>query len=74
MGDKLGTHFTERAKHEMRRWFIKMPHQDLAYFPEGSEEPAIHAGPRHLRTFDRRQDPDLHALAPPVSSAVKLDA
>jgi tRNA-splicing ligase RtcB (3'-phosphate/5'-hydroxy nucleic acid ligase) len=37
VGNRFGTYFIERAKHEMRRWFINLPDQDLAYFAEGSE-------------------------------------
>jgi tRNA-splicing ligase RtcB len=37
VGNKFGSYFIERAKHEMRRWFINLPDQDLAYFAEGSE-------------------------------------
>jgi tRNA-splicing ligase RtcB len=37
VGNRFGTYFIERAKHEMRRWFINLPDADLAYFPEGSE-------------------------------------
>jgi tRNA-splicing ligase RtcB len=37
VGNRFGTYFIERAKHEMRRWFINLPDMDLAYFPEGSE-------------------------------------
>ncbi len=37
VGNRFGTYFIERAKHEMKRWFINLPDQDLAYFPEGSE-------------------------------------
>jgi tRNA-splicing ligase RtcB len=37
VGNKFGSYFVERAKHEMRRWFINLPDADLAYFPEGSE-------------------------------------
>ena len=37
VGNRFGTYFIERAKQEMRRWFINLPDQDLAYFPEGSE-------------------------------------
>ncbi len=36
-GNTIGTYFVERAKEEMRRWFINLPDMDLAYFPEGSE-------------------------------------
>ena len=37
VGNRFGSYFIERAKNEMRRWFINLPDQDLAYFPEGSE-------------------------------------
>ena len=37
VGNKFGSYFIERAKHEARRWFLNLPDQDLAYFPEGSE-------------------------------------
>ena len=37
VGNRFGTYFIERAKHEMRRWFINLPDADLAYFAEGSE-------------------------------------
>lgn len=37
IGNKIGTTFIERAKQDMRRWFINLPDKDLAYFPEGSE-------------------------------------
>lgn len=36
-GNKIGQYFIERAKEEMRRWFINLPDVDLAYLPEGSE-------------------------------------
>lgn len=36
-GNKIGTYFINRAKEEMRRWFIHLPDDDLAYLPEGSE-------------------------------------
>jgi tRNA-splicing ligase RtcB (3'-phosphate/5'-hydroxy nucleic acid ligase) len=37
IGNKIGTYFIERAKADMRRWFINLPDEDLAYLPEGSE-------------------------------------
>ncbi len=37
VGNRFGTYFIERAKSEMRRWYINLPDQDLAYFAEGSE-------------------------------------
>jgi tRNA-splicing ligase RtcB (3'-phosphate/5'-hydroxy nucleic acid ligase) len=37
IGNKIGTYFIERAKQELRRWFINLPDADLAYIPEGSD-------------------------------------
>jgi tRNA-splicing ligase RtcB len=37
IGNKIGSYFIEKAKEEMRRWFINLPDVDLAYLPEGSE-------------------------------------
>lgn len=36
IGNRIGSYFIERAKEEMRRWFINLPDVDLAYIPEGS--------------------------------------
>lgn len=36
IGNRIGTYFIERAKAEMRRWFVDLPDADLAYLPEGS--------------------------------------
>ena len=36
-GNKFGTYFIELAKKEMRRWFVNLPDEDLAYLPEGTE-------------------------------------
>lgn len=36
-GNKIGTYFIEKAKEDMRRWFINLPDEDLAYIPQGSE-------------------------------------
>ncbi len=38
VGNKFGTYFIERAKRDMKRWFINLPDADLAYFPAGSTE------------------------------------
>jgi len=35
-GNRIGTYFIELAKKDMRRWFINLPDEDLAYLPEGS--------------------------------------
>ena len=37
VGNRIGLRFIELAKNDMRRWFVNLPDQDLAYFPEGSE-------------------------------------
>lgn len=37
VGNRFGTYFVEKAKKEMKRWFISLPDEDLAYFAEGSE-------------------------------------
>ncbi|HZZ90256.1 MAG TPA: RtcB family protein [Caulobacteraceae bacterium] len=36
IGNRIGTYFIERAKAEMKRWFINLPDQDLAYVVQGS--------------------------------------
>lgn len=36
VGNRLGTYFIELAKKEMRRWFINLPDEDLAYLPDGT--------------------------------------
>ena len=35
-GNRIGTYFIQRAKEDMRRWFINLPDADLAYIPTGS--------------------------------------
>ncbi len=37
IGNRIGTYFIELAKKDMQRWFINLPDQDLAYFPQGSD-------------------------------------
>ncbi|NJM11220.1 MAG: RtcB family protein [Synechococcaceae cyanobacterium SM1_2_3] len=37
IGNRIGVYFIERAKEEMRRWFINLPDADLAYLPQESE-------------------------------------
>lgn len=37
VGNAIGTHFIELAKHDMRRHFINLPDEDLAYLPEGTD-------------------------------------
>ncbi|OYU47546.1 MAG: RNA-splicing ligase RtcB [Rhizobiales bacterium PAR1] len=36
VGNAIGTYFIERAKADMRRYFVNLPDEDLAYFPEGT--------------------------------------
>ncbi len=37
VGNRIGTFFIELAKDDMRRYFINLPDQDLAYLVEGTE-------------------------------------
>ncbi len=37
VGNRIGTHFIEKAKKDMERWHIQLPDSDLAYLPEGSD-------------------------------------
>jgi tRNA-splicing ligase RtcB len=37
VGNRIGSYFIEKAKEDMRRWFINLPDEDLAYLPEGSD-------------------------------------
>ena len=37
VGNAIGTFFIELAKQDMRKWFLNLPDEDLAYFPEGTE-------------------------------------
>lgn len=41
VGNKIGQYFIKKAKEDMKRWFINLPDEDLAYIAEGSE----HFGP-----------------------------
>ena len=36
VGNRIGTHFIEKAKKDMERWHINLPDSDLAYLPEGT--------------------------------------
>lgn len=36
VGNRIGSYFIALAKEEMRRWFVNLPDQNLAYFPEGT--------------------------------------
>ncbi|HSN97390.1 MAG TPA: RtcB family protein [Candidatus Nanopelagicales bacterium] len=37
VGNRIGSYFIELAKQDMRRYFVNLPDQDLAYLPEGTE-------------------------------------
>jgi tRNA-splicing ligase RtcB len=37
LGNRIGSFFIELAKQDMRTWLVNLPHQDLAYLPEGTE-------------------------------------
>jgi tRNA-splicing ligase RtcB (3'-phosphate/5'-hydroxy nucleic acid ligase) len=37
IGNRIGSYFIRLAREEMSRWFIHLPDQNLAYFPEGTE-------------------------------------
>jgi tRNA-splicing ligase RtcB (3'-phosphate/5'-hydroxy nucleic acid ligase) len=37
VGNRIGSYFIEKAKEDMRRFFINLPDEDLAYIPDGSE-------------------------------------
>ena len=37
VGNRIGSYFIELAKKDMRKWFINLPDDNLAYFPEGTD-------------------------------------
>ncbi len=37
VGNRIGTHFIEKAKKDMETWHIQLPDKDLAYLPEGTQ-------------------------------------
>lgn len=36
VGNRIGSYFIAKAKADMKRWYIHLPDENLAYFPEGS--------------------------------------
>lgn len=46
-GNRIGSYFIEKAKQEMRRWFINLPDANLAYLVEGSELFGDYVGALH---------------------------
>lgn len=37
LGNRIGSHFIELAKQDMKKWFINLPDQNLAYLVQGSD-------------------------------------
>jgi len=37
VGNRIGSYFIGLAKEDMKRWFVNLPDQNLAYLPEGTE-------------------------------------
>jgi tRNA-splicing ligase RtcB len=37
VGNRIGTDFIDLAKQENRRWFVRLPDEDLAYLPQGTD-------------------------------------
>lgn len=37
IGNRIGSYFIDVAKEDMKRWYINLPDQDLAYLPEGTQ-------------------------------------
>lgn len=37
IGNRIGSYFIELAKEDMRKWFINLPDDDLAYIPQGTD-------------------------------------
>jgi tRNA-splicing ligase RtcB (3'-phosphate/5'-hydroxy nucleic acid ligase) len=37
VGNRIGSYFIDLAKSDMRRFFVNLPDQNLAYFPQGTE-------------------------------------
>lgn len=37
IGNRIGSYFIELAKQDMRKYFINLPDQDLAYLPQGTD-------------------------------------
>ncbi|HLT35793.1 MAG TPA: RtcB family protein [Enhygromyxa sp.] len=37
IGNRIGSYFIALAREEMQRWFVRLPDENLAYLPEGTE-------------------------------------
>ena len=54
IGNRIGTHWIEKAKEDMRTWFVNLPDEDLAYLPEGTQHFNAYAdGVRWAQKFAR---------------------
>ncbi len=54
VGNRIGTYFISLAKEDMKQWFVNLPDEDLAYFPEGANHfddyvEAVHWAQRYAR-------------------------
>lgn len=38
IGNMIGSRFIERAQEQCDKWFVQLPHKDLAFFPVGTKE------------------------------------
>lgn len=80
IGNRIGTYFIERAKADMRRWFINLPDQDLAYIPQGSElygdyMQALNWAQRFARANrERMMEASLEALSVSVPKPFTVDS
>jgi len=44
VGNRIGRRYIELAREDMRTWFVNLPDENLAYFPEGTEHFASYVG------------------------------
>jgi tRNA-splicing ligase RtcB len=73
-GNKLGTYFIELAKQEMRRWFVNLPDDDLAYLPEGTEHFAAYGARARLGAGLRQAQPRTDDGSDPRCVAARVPA
>lgn len=79
IGNRIGQHFINLAKDEMKRWHINLPDADLAYLPEGTEHYSdyVHAvgwGQRFARANrDIMMEATLEALAATLERPITCD-
>lgn len=79
IGNSIGSYFIEKAKEDMRRWFINLPDMDLAYIPDGSPMfkeyfDAVNWAQGFARTNrDLMMDAAIAALSESVAKPFKCD-